>query len=506
MKPRSLRLNALFNVAGIAAEAVGTAVLVPYVLRRLGVESFGLITSVVSIGIISQMLAQSALVVVIRQVAAIRGAFGESVRLSDELKATKVSAILLAGLAIIGVSSIVLFQDRFLEWLHVEGALASDAKLSMSILAGILPFMLVGSLFPAILKGRERFGAANSLKAASVLIRVALVFVVFEVWKGSVSAFVAIRCGSVALEGALAAIALSSSREPKEVGGVVRATGESATSAIAQSGALLAYSLGNLLVLEVSKSVIGGMYDLRALGVFGAASMAASLVARLGQAISSLFTPAVSRLDGSGNQTRSSALMKRGTILTTALMAGAAVASFPAWKLVVPLWLGKQLEDMWPIVALAFAGQGIVSAISPSIFSAYGRGRVVGISLVHLGANATSLLLAILMSRNWHLGLLGFVLVLVTVRSLGACANFFYASRYVFGFRERGIYGHVLGLLVVAALIGGGAGLATEAGDLTRIPATVVALLSLTLFGGFCLVLLRRSPRSERRESAEGVT
>lgn len=463
MKKSGLKLSAAFNVLGLSSEVAGTALLVPYVIHKLGVDTYGLITSIISIAVISQMLAQSALVVAIRQVATLWGGHGGRVRLLDEIRITRVSLAILAGLAVLGIAGIQVFRDELLAWLGVTGALNISAHRALALLCVLLPGMLLGSLFPAILRGRERFGMANGIKAVSVFIRVASVFVVFESWGASLLAFVAIRCGTVVLEGLIAAFATSRGQGTMPRVEVSTIAGDTWDSALRQSGVLLAYALGNLVVLEVSKSVVGGIFDLRALGVFGAASAAASLVARLGQAISSVFTPAVSSLDGGGDRSRSASLVRRGAIWTAVLVSVVALSSIPAWRLIAPLWLGKELGGEWAVVAAAFAGQGVVSAVSPAVFSAYGRGKVAGVSFIHLGVNALSLALAVIAREQLGLGLLGFVMVLACVRGVGACANFYYAAWFVFELRDRGVYVAVLGTLFVAAFCGTTAGFLMQA-------------------------------------------
>lgn len=484
MKKASLRTNAAFNAAGLGAELVGTAVLVPYLLAKLGVEAYGLITSVVSLAIIAQMLAQSALVVAIRQVAALQGHMGSQVPVSLELRVTRVSSTGLLVLSGLGIALVLGFESRLLTWLGAAGELREEGRRSLHLLCWILPFMVNGSLFPAILRGREQFGTANALKASSVVIRVAAVFAAFELGAASVSSFILIRCGTAALEGVGAALAMYLSRSRLCLLPHVKLPMASRAALLRESGVLLSYAVGNLLVLEVSKLLIGGIFDLKTLGIFGAASVAASLIARLGQAVASVFTPAISNLEGGGRSAQSVRLMKRGTLWTALILAGGTVCTIPAWKGIAGIWLGEDLASSWLVLGVVFAGQGLVSAVSPAVFSAYGRGKVVGVSLIHLGFNAVSLAIAVFAARSGAVGLLGFVATLAVFRGLGAGVNFAYVASRVFDLRRDRFILDVLGSLAVACILGALGAWAAASGRVGLIASLGIAMLLLAIFAG----------------------
>lgn len=490
MRKASLRLNAAFNAAGLSAELVGTAVLVPYVLAKLGVEAYGLITSVISLAIISQMLAQSALVVAIRQVAALRGAAGGAVPLSLELRVTRASSIGLLGLSGLGIAMVLAFESQLLSWLGVVGELRFEGRRSLHLLCWTLPFMVNGSIFPAILRGREQFGVANGLKAASVVVRVAAVFVAFELGDASVASFVLIRCASAALEGLASGIAVFAGRRRDALPVQVDLPVEPKGMLLGESGVLLSYAVGNLLVLEVSKLLVGGLFDLEALGVFGAASVAASLIARLGQAVASVFTPAISGLEGGGKSNQSARLMKRGTSWTALILAGGTVCTLPAWKGIASIWLGETLASSWLVLGVVFAGQGLVSAVSPAVFSAYGRGKVLGVSLIHLGFNALSLGIAVISSRFGGVDLLGFVLILAVFRGLGAAINFAWVAIRVFNLQRGGFVASVIGAMAYASMLAALSAWLASSDRVGPIASLGIATLSL---GAFATIAWRAS-------------
>lgn len=492
MKRASIRRNAAFNSAGLLAELAGTALLVPYLIAALGVEAYGLITSVISIAIIAQMLAQSALVVTIRQIAALHGSLGAQPPLAWELRATRTSSVSLAGLSLVGVALVLIYEDSLLTWLGVDGELRAEGHRSLRLLCWLLPLMVSSSLFPAILRGREQFALANGIKAASVLLRVGAVFAAFALWGASITTFVVIRCGSAVLEGIVAAAATVRTRSARRAEGLVFPEKESTGGTLRESGVLLSYSVGNLLVLEVAKLLIGGLFDLTALGVFGAASAAASLVARLGQAVASVFTPAISGLEGAGKAKQSAELMKRGTTWTAIVMSGLTVAIMPAWKGLAGLWLGPSLAHWWLVLGVVFAGQGLVSAVSPAVFSAYGRGKVLGVSLIHLGFNAASLAVGGIATKTGMVGLVGFAVILAAFRGIGASLNFAYVARHVFEIRGGRFLGNVIGSLGLASVLALLSSWFVESQHTGAVGSIAVGAFSLLVFFGVAWQTLRK--------------
>ncbi len=157
----SLRKNTLWNLAGSGLPLIAAIALIPYILQRLGAESFGVLTLIWSlIGYFSlfDMGVGRALTYELSKLRAVNNLAEISLTLKAGLMLTLVAGAF--GAAIIFVLAPYLATS----WLKISPVLKQDAMLAFQITAvGIIPTTLTSGLRGA-LEGLERFAGSNVSK------------------------------------------------------------------------------------------------------------------------------------------------------------------------------------------------------------------------------------------------------------------------------------------------------------------------------------------------------
>ena len=120
----------------------------------------------------------------------------------------------------------------------------------------------------------------------------------------------------------------------------------------------------------------------------------------------------------------------------------------------MPLWLGEAGLRLWLPCGLLFAAQGTASAVAPVVQAAYGRGKVVGVSVIHLSAGLLGLGGSILVAKTWEGRVLAFIAALALVRVMGAVANADFALKRVFHCHVPRDRARVAGLLLLPWILG----------------------------------------------------
>ena len=221
------------------------------------------------------MLAQASTAAIVRQIARYRALGNDAKGLKGELHQI---GFAIAVLCVLGIGSSILihFYGNFLlSWLNVPENIWDESKRSLMFMEFAIPLILLSSIFPSILRGREQFGPANIIKVGSVAVRIIAIVLVFEFFQEGIFPFVVIRTSSIIFEGIVGLLyilavaknsaAPSEPRFPTEY----HVEGQSSQHSIIL--VLMFYALGNILALEMTKIGAGKFFGLAMLGVLGAA-------------------------------------------------------------------------------------------------------------------------------------------------------------------------------------------------------------------------------------------
>ncbi len=161
---RLLVRNTVWNLLGQGLPLLAGVFLIPYVIRGLGTDRFGMLGIVwVVFGYFSLMdlgLGRATTKFLAEWLAK-----GESGRISEMVWS---SLVLQALLGIVGGGIIAVLTPFLIERiLRTPASLVGEGRLVFYVLAGTLPFLLVGNGLRAVLEGCQRFDIANLLRIPS---------------------------------------------------------------------------------------------------------------------------------------------------------------------------------------------------------------------------------------------------------------------------------------------------------------------------------------------------
>lgn len=476
--------NALLNIGGFFVEFLGTLVILPYVIGKIGLESYGMVTAIIAITFMGQMLGQAATAAIVRQVSRLHTVLDPRPSLRQEIPQIDFAIIVLAVLGFGSGAVIHFYGDALLAWLDVPSDMAGVAKRSVGFLKHLLPMVLLSNVFSSILRGREKFRAANLLKISVVFVRLVLIVVVFEILEAGIFPFVVIRTSSIVAEGLIAlALILWWDRHverPVEPGRYE--WNESKGKQYGLVATLMVYAVGNMIVLEVTKIGVGNVFGLAILGVMGAAATASGFVSRLAQAGSLVLNPAISGLDVNNQTETADTLAYRGTLIGVIVVGSVTIANLAGWEFLISVWLGSQFQEYWLVMGLIFAGQGTVSGIAPLVQSSYGRGQVIGISMIHVLASSVGIGVAYWLGKSGVVGFGGFIGIVAGVRVVGVLANIVYSGKRVFHHIGLRRWFAVCSLILLAWLCGGAGILLGRIFDFHGIAGLGLAVIFVALF------------------------
>lgn len=154
----SLKRNTLWNLAGTAVPMVAALALIPYTLKSLGAESFGVLTLIWGlIGYFSvfDMGVGRALTVQLSQLSGQR-------RTADTGPMVRAGMVMTGAAGVLGVALVWLLAPALAgQWLKISPALQDEARQAFLVAAiGVFPTTLASGLRGA-LEGMDRFAASN---------------------------------------------------------------------------------------------------------------------------------------------------------------------------------------------------------------------------------------------------------------------------------------------------------------------------------------------------------
>ena len=154
----SLKKNTIWNLAGSIIPLIAAAIFIPYTLRHLGDESFGVLTLIWAlIGYFSlfDMGVGRALTYELSRLS--------SFTMSDQIPPTLRGGLLITTLAgAIGATIMLLLAHHLAtSWLKITPGLQPDAELAFKIAAGGVILASLSSGLRGALEGLQKFGASN---------------------------------------------------------------------------------------------------------------------------------------------------------------------------------------------------------------------------------------------------------------------------------------------------------------------------------------------------------
>jgi len=466
------------------AQGVAGFFLVPYIVTRLGKESYGIVLLAMSVMPMVDMFGSALSKAVTKYVAT------EKAR--DEMKQlnTTYSSSLLWFLlvGVLGATAVALAGLQFSRLFPDTSAeLARDGQLAMYIMAGTIVLCLAGNAWKGVLAGVQRYDIISALSSSRTAFRVICVVGYFTLVGPDLLPVVVIFAASHVLERLGLAVACH-----RIVPGL-RASPTLVTrlrlSIIAGFATfLLLATMGNVLVTHVLRVVIGRELGLSAIADYGVAVALVTFANGLIRSIVSVIMPVASKYQELGNDGILRKLVLHGTKHSVIVGLACFGVTAPLLPDLYRIWIGDDFVGLSGMTLVMFAGQTVISSSTCSSHILSGLGRVKYICAVSLGWASVTFVTVWCHLHFWPgATLMSTVTIMVIGRSIGAVALIAYGMRVTrAAWRQLLVQSYLKPLLVCSgvAAVGLGAVHVLPVATWSSLIA-VVALLEL-LFLGIC--------------------
>lgn len=379
--------------------------LVPFVLSRVGAESYGLFQTVLSISGIFLLLELGMSEAVTRFIAREHALGDEGA--CREVWLTALAAYLVPAAGVICL--LVPASPWLARWL-MPGAEDPATPTALLLIAwGMLALSFPALAYRGVLRGLQRGLAIAAVEIAADLARAALIvgvllFVSQDIaWVLAITALAAV-CANLGLAGVVHRSARFATFQRSAI------HRDRLRSILAFSIVSFIGQIGFLLNLHVHRLILSRMLGPAAVTAYFLASFVREMLEELVMRFTSTMTPAAARFQPLGNTTGLQQLLLRGTryaVLMAGLAAGP-IAAFAEPLLRIWLWRNPEYADLAPLM-VAIVGVSLVELTrgsAPNILVGMARQKVLAIanlSTVVLDAGLAIALLATTSLGLWSL-------------------------------------------------------------------------------------------------------
>ena len=393
--------NTLFNASGIVSGMVVTLLLTPFMLHRLGGESFGIwalaLTLTASAGYLS--LTDLGL-----QQAAVRFMTDARREGDSEALASLFSATLVVFVAVaVPVAALMVGVAPALARLFLHGALGHNAALqhaavvTFAIVGGQIVFDLPSFAYRAVLESAQRFASIRLLELGRALTFAGVTVAVLLLGRGVVAVAVASICASAAALAGYGIVVVRSDSSAHFRPSAIRRS--QMRSLFRFSGKLFYLRIVSVGYRQMDKVIIGIVLSITAVATYEVANrIQAALLLITGLGGSALLPAAVlSQLDKS----RVRDLFLRATSYSVALFLPLTIAVFVYAKMLVVAWVGPGQVGATDAVRLfaVWVALGTFDSVAPTMLVAAGRLKpIIVFSTIWLAGN---LALSIVLVHVW---------------------------------------------------------------------------------------------------------
>lgn len=459
----------------------------PYLLSRLGPESYGLVMLAAMAVTYGAPLVQTLSTTLARELA-----FARTANDPAQLQALfdRAMALSLRLVGWFGVALLLLTLAG--PWL-LGVSLPFRAEASVILLVTGLAFLVwtVSSPFSSVLYVTNRVDIGNNAQLLQAVTRIASAVLIIELvarasWAvpgatliGALVAAVVAAKASLRLSSLSLSLARAVRSRPLELNGM--------------GAAVLLYLTASAFLLGTPLPLVSHLADERTMGFYAAATQIAVLVRGALLSLSGVFGPLILARWSEGDDlgaSREAITAMRWLGIIVALPAGVAFAAAP---MILEVWLGPEYAAYAPVLRVEMVSTIFLVAALPMSILMVSSGRMWWPAIVRLGAAVGQIVLALVLVRFTGMGVIGVAaaLALMLVIADFAFATW-YAARIVGG--RWGTFVAPYGVIAAATAL---AAVITVAAQQIRTPTTVLELIVFgaavgTLFASIAAALFGR--------------
>lgn len=421
--------NVLSNYATQAIYGACNFVLVGYVVRKLGKESFGLIALIMSTIVITSLFERGISRALTKYVAEETERPGRP--LLSKYVSTSFAWYLLAG--VLGAFLMVLLANCSGQLFEIPADLQKEARAGWYLMGLSVALTFPFNSFQGLLDGHQRYDLVNAAHIVAIALRLGFTIAFFELFHASIMALFVIAVASFLLERvlwAVFAIRISGGLHlrPKNVSSKVFVT-------LAGFGTfVLINNVGNLIGYEAVKYVIGGEMHVVDVGGYTLIATIVVFAGMMVRSISRVLTPAASRLNALGQHDNQKLLSRLST--KYAMILSGAVCILPIFLLrpILHFWVGDKYRleylDMLAISGtVLLLGQWFSGMSVCMLQMVTGLGRVKELAIITLFSASGGLAFVWIYLHFCDKSLLAAVIGISVARVVGSLANFAFALK-----------------------------------------------------------------------------
>jgi O-antigen/teichoic acid export membrane protein len=384
---------------------VGIAVmffLIPYMVSRLGIETFGLWSLIFAVVGLFGLLDLGFATAAMKYVAELTAS-------GDHAQRNQVLATLLVVYLVLGAVCLALvaaLAGPASGWFDLPADQARPFTLALWLIGAVVAINFPASLVKAILIGSGRMHLVNGIELVTTLVNAALIVILLEAGLGL--AGVAIATATTMLLGPLVMLPLAIRLTP----------GLSASPRLfsrARVRELMGFSVyffianvAVLIILRIDPVVIKSFLTLSAVAVYAVAAKIAEYAYLLNKQFSNALMPLVSQSKGAGDTDTVRRVLVDGTRFLLAIAVPFMALLFFYADAIVVRWMGPEFAEAVPLLRLLLLAVlfSSVQLNAANVLGMTGAHRFVAFAMG--GSAVVNLVLSIILIR--HLGLTGVAL------------------------------------------------------------------------------------------------
>lgn len=390
--------NALTNYGATLFRSLIAFSLVPYMVTRIGTESYGVFLLAISAMGMVELFGMGLSKAVTKNVSG-AAANGE-VELINVVYSN--SLVWLIAIGLLGALSAVLVGQHFAGLFpDVSPAIALEGRMTMFIMAGTILICLVGDTWKGLLAGVQRYDIINAVGCVQSGGRAICIVAYFNLANPTLLSVVVIFSLFYAVERiGLAFGCYKVIPELRASSGLVSYLGLRMIAGFA--GFVLIGTVANLLISHLVKFMIGRNIGLTELTSYGIALTLMTFANAMVRSFANVLMPVASKYHGVGDGEAIGKLFLHGTKHSAIVILSCVGVTAPFLPALYRLWMGPEFVELCGITLVMFFGQAVVSYALCANQILTGMGRVRSICTVSLCYASVTLAVVWLHLNLWQ--------------------------------------------------------------------------------------------------------
>lgn len=340
-------MNAVFRFCAYGLSIIINLLAIPYIIRRLGIEAFGVV-SVVNTILSFMSIATISLTSTVGRNLTLAIEKGEFDLASKEISTAVYGLLLIFGVALLPFCALCLYIDRLIV---MPTELVFDAQILFILAVLSFGFNAVAGVVGAAMFARNRLDLFSGASLTRTIVFVAAIFALFTFLNASLISY-----GVALLGGTIVLLALHLWIHWKLLPGIKisprRYDCSILEGILSLGGWMVLNQIGALLFLQTDLLVANRVLGTAAAGQFAAIAVISMQLRALATLVSGLFSPNQTALAINEDSALFEKYMFRSIRLITLFMALLVGVFCGSAREVLSIWLGKEFAHLAPVAIL----------------------------------------------------------------------------------------------------------------------------------------------------------